>query len=298
MQEPVYEQLTLFQADSPASRSVWLESRKEGKMTVICGQRCEGLSPSLSHVGWWVRTYLESCELPLRTLSRTWKAWAITSSCWILKLRLSEHSTGASESPLWPTVTTMDNLPPKSAEALQREAQGARMGRKRPANLRDCVQPESMRLWPTVTVCGNNQHPGAGQKAGTGLATAVRMWPTPVAGNCGMTATTGGRSIEKSTKLQTQVMLEERKQLFPTIKASDFKGSGPAGSKSAEHDLKRGNLKGYIMYATPQARDYRHGQKERWENPNRSRNLNDQYGGQLNPTWVEWLMGFPTGWTE
>ncbi|MFT4446330.1 hypothetical protein ACMXZI_02790 [Bacillus subtilis] len=21
-------------------------------------------------------------------------------------------------------------------------------------------------------------------------------------------------------------------------------------------------------------------------------------GGQLNPTWVEWLMGFPTGWTE
>jgi hypothetical protein len=21
-------------------------------------------------------------------------------------------------------------------------------------------------------------------------------------------------------------------------------------------------------------------------------------GGQLNPTWVEWLMGFPTGWTD
>jgi hypothetical protein len=20
--------------------------------------------------------------------------------------------------------------------------------------------------------------------------------------------------------------------------------------------------------------------------------------GQLNPTWVEWLMGFPTGWTD
>jgi hypothetical protein len=27
-------------------------------------------------------------------------------------------------------------------------------------------------------------------------------------------------------------------------------------------------------------------------------NLNDQVGGQLNPTWVEWLMGFPAGWTE
>tara|TARA_Y100000593_G_scaffold52177_2_gene98038 strand:- start:443 stop:736 length:294 start_codon:yes stop_codon:yes gene_type:complete len=23
-----------------------------------------------------------------------------------------------------------------------------------------------------------------------------------------------------------------------------------------------------------------------------------QSGGQLNPTWVEWLMGFPDGWTD
>ena len=138
----------------------------------------------------------------------------------------------------------------------------------------------------------------AGPKAGTGLAIAVRMWPTPIAGNCGMTAKTGGRSIEKSTKLQTQVMLEERKRLIPTVKASDYKGSGPAGSRSAEHDLKRGNLKGFVMYATPQARDYRSGQIERWEDNAVSRNLNDQCGGQLNPTWVEWLMGFPIGWTE
>jgi hypothetical protein len=27
-------------------------------------------------------------------------------------------------------------------------------------------------------------------------------------------------------------------------------------------------------------------------------NLNDQVGGQLNPTWVELLMGFPAGWTD
>ena len=26
--------------------------------------------------------------------------------------------------------------------------------------------------------------------------------------------------------------------------------------------------------------------------------LSAQAGGQLNPTWVEWLMGFPTGWTD
>jgi len=29
-----------------------------------------------------------------------------------------------------------------------------------------------------------------------------------------------------------------------------------------------------------------------------SRPLSEQVGGSLNPTWVEWLQGFPLGWTE
>ena len=28
------------------------------------------------------------------------------------------------------------------------------------------------------------------------------------------------------------------------------------------------------------------------------RNLRREVGGQLNPTWCEWFMGFPDGWTE
>ncbi len=51
-------------------------------------------------------------------------------------------------------------------------------------------------------------------------------------------------------------------------------------------------------FATPQARDYRSGSLARWNDPRRSRNLNDQVGGLLNPEWEEWLMGWPIGWTE
>ena len=51
-------------------------------------------------------------------------------------------------------------------------------------------------------------------------------------------------------------------------------------------------------FATPQSRDYRIGNTNRWDNPNRSRNLNDQIGGSLNPDWVEWLMGIPIGWSS
>lgn len=52
------------------------------------------------------------------------------------------------------------------------------------------------------------------------------------------------------------------------------------------------------MFATPQARDYRSGSLDRWNDPRRSRNLNDQVGGLLNPRWEEWLMGWPIGWTK
>ena len=55
----------------------------------------------------------------------------------------------------------------------------------------------------------------------------------------------------------------------------------------------------YVCYASTSGLQNRtEGKMERWKDPNRSQNLNDQIGGQLNPTWVEWLMGFPIGWTD
>ena len=57
------------------------------------------------------------------------------------------------------------------------------------------------------------------------------------------------------------------------------------------------------QWATPQTRDNRSGGRERWDNPNRSKNLNDQIAtkttqnAKLNSRWVETLMGLPVGWT-
>ena len=59
---------------------------------------------------------------------------------------------------------------------------------------------------------------------------------------------------------------------WPTPRASEWKGTGSLGSSSHEHRLKRGYLD-----ATVQDRE--------------------QKSGKLNPMWVEWLMGFPPGWT-
>jgi len=116
--------------------------------------------------------------------------------------------------------------------------------------------------------------------------------------------------------------------LWPTPNAADALG-GP-GNQGRQGGL---NLRTAVAWATPQARDYRTGEAHRWDDPSRSRNLNDQAaiwptpksrdhksgkgkasaqrdspglevvvylsdGGKLNPVWVEWLMGWPLGWTD
>jgi hypothetical protein len=59
-----------------------------------------------------------------------------------------------------------------------------------------------------------------------------------------------------------------------------------------------GSLVFKAEFPTPTARDH-HGAgnpdkvRERGHTPM----LNDEVGGKLNPTWVEWLMGWPLGWT-
>jgi len=49
------------------------------------------------------------------------------------------------------------------------------------------------------------------------------------------------------------------------------------------------------MWPTPSANEHKYRLKG---SSQASKNLNALHGGKLNPTWVEWLMGFPTGWTD
>lgn len=48
---------------------------------------------------------------------------------------------------------------------------------------------------------------------------------------------------------------------------------------------------------TPTARDWRSGKASERTMQRNSRPLSEVIGGHLNPDWVEWLMGWPIGWT-
>ena len=80
---------------------------------------------------------------------------------------------------------------------------------------------------------------------------------------------------------------------FPTPKKTD----GERGGRGDLIQVVRGNTSPSGRFPTPTAAD---GTGGPGTSPRRQggENLRTTIGGQLNPTWVEWLMGFPLGWTD
>lgn len=205
--------------------------------------------------------------------------------------------TSGNESGLWPT--------PKASAAgpdfakVDRSATGISL-------------PTAVAMWPTPNVPNGGRRvpkdatikggktPTAytveGKKCQVGLEQAVQWWPTPHGmskdgKSNGPSGNELGRAVNQSLKFPTPRaedsqcagghrgkddtlygMICRPKETWGTPRASDAKGSGPKGSKSQIKMEAKGYLCGQV--ATPES------------------------GGSLNPTWVEWLMGWPLGWTD
>jgi hypothetical protein len=97
------------------------------------------------------------------------------------------------------------------------------------------------------------------------------LWPTP-------RVTGSGENIAKIQKrfingMKYKSRLEEAVAQYPTMSAS---GMGNTGSQQKLQKLVNN---GYLT-------------------DEEKRGMTAGNGGRLNPTWVEWLMGFPPGWTD
>lgn len=121
--------------------------------------------------------------------------------------------------------------------------------------------------------------------------TVLPLWPTPAARDC-----KGANSMEHLTregKRNHTDQLVNAVRLWPTPRVGGSNGNSPAG-------VKHGDLAAVVaMFPTQTTRDY----KSPDMNPESARfsqktELNSVVGGLLNPMWVEWLMGFPLGWTD
>jgi len=134
------------------------------------------------------------------------------------------------------------------------------------------------------------QHPTA-ERPIKGIASG--LWATP-------TATDGQRS-GTLTPSMTGISLAQQIKTpgrWPTPLASDAES---AGGIACWQRGKRGlslNTAVRLEFPSPGFSDYKSGKGYDHGDKKQTPQLRHISGGLLNPTWVEWLMGWPLGWTD
>lgn len=108
------------------------------------------------------------------------------------------------------------------------------------------------------------------------LRQSTARWEEPGASYPTPTSSAGGPDYAREERSSTDGgdnLATAVARRYPTPRASEWKGTGPLGSKSHKHRVERHYLDATVQEV-------------------------EQASGPLNPAWVEWLMGFPTGWTD
>lgn len=177
----------------------------------------------------------------------------------------------------WPTSTASDAG--SSGDTSSKPGSKRNPGR----TLTDAAVRES---WPSPRAedsesCGN--HPGASDS----LTGAPRFWPTP------RSITGGGESAERKKELGREDSgggdLQAAAETWPTPNARDHKGAdipGRHGGASLSHFAEKGER----IHSSPQAPPTPDGAP--------SSRAGRTSPPRLNPRFVEWLMGWPPGWSE
>jgi hypothetical protein len=160
------------------------------------------------------------------------------------------------------------------------------------SNSRGAVKRRGMWPTPLAQLCGTS--PGNLQGAIDGkfhmtLNRAVKIWPTPKASPSGPDFARSNRPQSGGDDLATRVAK------WPTPTVGDIWNS----EKSVEQGVKKKHLNAFVKkYPTPTKCDSWAGNlKVGFNNPT-TLSQSFQAEGQLNPDWVEWLMGWPIGWTR
>ena len=154
--------------------------------------------------------------------------------------------------------------------------------------------------WPTPTA-SEHTGPGHSTKGGKNLRTAVRdvEFGTPTTQDA---ANDGGPSqFDRNTlPLNAAVKVWATPTAWLGRRESHAKGD-PERWTNPERSNELSDQVAHVerltkdgLWTTPAADDTGH-RKDRYAQGGTA--LSMQAGGSLNPTWVEWLMGFPLGWT-
>ena len=247
--------------DSPVSRSVLPGSEKAQRMTVTSGLKCFDWCRNSGRLGLLERMLLGSSVWHSMRCVLTWNVQVTPAGRSYFRLRGSVPRTREIGSSLWPTPAAAQADRPIRPFAPSECT--LEHGIMLCAAVYDSLQENPQRMWPTPHA---NCHTGAGDHGdgGMNLQTAVQGHPTPSASMRTLGDLNQARFAGSDSRRPDYATAN---QMFPTPTANDAKNATlPPGAG------KRDSLPGELIRSGA--------------------------SGSLNPLWVEWLMGFPPGWTD
>lgn len=237
----------------------------------------------------------DTSALDCEKSSAIWKALVIKRRGEYSARLKSAHRTRERESISWRTpsaqepgitldrLQTKDGQPPRTGERLYDKE----TGRNAQYGLSQQVQMAEHNLWPTPTANSRDATPrwtktrNGKQVVEPNLAGAAKLWATPRTSDAnGGARPLNDKGLRVSKSNQTSIFgaqLIDQVRHWPTPTTRDWKGG------YNEASLNRSDGKSRRFDALPNAAIGGVG--------------TDIVLGHLNPDWVEWLMGVPTGWT-
>jgi len=279
-----------FLLDFHAKDSPLQESKKEQTTPEINGQRLPESSEKYAQAELFSKTFQES-ESTSESWPETLPIWGTIVSGELFPLEKPEPRILESVGGAWPTPTVNTRPNEGSVRLLRKQVLEGNLSEEEATQMLNNKSPFSAQgavdAWPTPTVSdrGGGARPAKkgnkgwynvnkdGTRWGAILRDAVsaheKKWPTPQARD--WKNGHGPRYVnkERSNDLNDAVDFHDKK--WPTPTASDHKGKNSAIRKSTG--------------------------KVRMD---RLDHVNEKTSGKerLNPDWVEWLMGWPIGWTS
>ena len=235
------------------------------------------------------------------------------------------HQT-AGTGPMMKTLVTKEGTPAKQGE----RAYNPKTGKHVQVTLNRAVN-----LWPTPTT-QEIEHPQAeltpnnrrlskdGQTSHSlNLADSVKMYPTPRARDW-KDGYTVPPSVQKGTRAHTLgTFVAEKESMWPTPTTKGYGHASMGQTMIFRKKVERGELTEQqaeqmlgVTLRPPRMEKWDYPKREMFPTPSANEDaagrpggkmqkmlgnhpsVRDQSSGTLNPTWVEWLMGYPTGYTD
>lgn len=293
-QESNSEQMELFPMSSaediPANRSASQAVKEAKKTKDISGLKCIDLYESAGLDGSFPRMLVDTLNSVSTRYSLHWRLKDTPSGRLLFQRALSTPRIKETGSGLWltPTAVQADEHPDKMKKRMEKYRNGTTVGSL-------TSQVKYSPVWPTPPESQQEPDMNSGW-----------LWGTPAAADA-VGSTGGGQGKSLRTDVHNYPG-----ELWATPNTMDHL---PPRSEESLKKLATGHRKGRSrpsnlreqvdektmqMWPTPAHRDFKgmsgKGRQARKGNPKDT--LPNAAGGSLNPTWVEWLMGFPLGHTE